>query len=567
MGWAGAITRVIALLAVSFLVQSTLVVVVVLVLARVGTRTAVVRAVIYQAAFAAVAVLPFVSVLFYFSSDALQVEAVLAPWGPAARGAAVVVTGVWGVGALLGLLRILWAHRAMRALRQRAVRLHNPAIREGLSELAWYARVETPEVLVSDEVRSPMLTGFLNPAIILPDSLAECSVDEGLLAVLQHELAHQTRHDCLAKLLADVLCALFFFQPLLRLMATWMEQAADEAADDMVLSGGATAREYARLLCEWAEEHLGPSERAAIGIGRFRSALGRRVERITAAARSLITKVSRLATGGIAYTMALLCILVALLTIQGSIWILGGPGPPPAVPPAPESEPPGTSPPHRIRSQPTTEAASGQPTVEERSSALPEAHGEPEVAPEDSPPEPGDEPVDGLGSPHADPTLATIERVELVALPPRLNWPAGEIALGVHMVRVNAQGMPIGRRERFELEPPPEGYLVETTVGGQTGELLGMWARHSDGWRHLLRRVAVRRDAGANWVISSEGMDRIQSLVEAVFHRRLTFCKQRAIAPPCEARPTGDGGGASENGSSEATGTAPDERDEEEPGG
>ena len=532
MGWAGAITRVIALLAVSFLVQSTLVVVVVLVLARVATRTAVVRAVIYQAAFAAVAVLPFVSVLFYFSSDALQVEAVLAPWGPAARGAAVVVTGVWGVGALLGLLRILWAHRAMKALRQRAVHLHNPAIREGLSELAWYARVETPQVLVSDEVRSPMLTGFLNPAIILPESLAECSVDEGLLAVLQHELAHQTRHDCLAKLLADVLCALFFFQPLLRVMATCMEKAADEAADDMVLSGGATAREYARLLCEWAEQHLGPSERAAIGIGRFRSALGRRVERITGAARTLITKVSRVATGGIAYTMALLCILVALLTIQGSIWLLGGPGPPPAVPPAPESEPPGTSTTQRIRSQPTTEAAPPV-TVRWRSIEQP-ATEEPATERPDPPPEPA---------------LVTVERVERLRLPPRHNWAPEEGDLAVQVFRVK-KGAPKGRPERFALTPPPGGYLVETVVGGEVGEVLDLWVHHLDGWGRLLRRVPVRRDAPGVWVISSDGMAQIKSYVAVELRAPVTFCRHPVA----------------ETGSAEPEEMAPDEPGEEEPG-
>lgn len=325
----------IATMGVSFVIQSTALIVAALALARFGTRTAAVRVVIYQATFAAIAVLPLIHVLFALSGGVSLAGAVPAAWRRALAPACGILGAVWLVGALAGLLRIAWAHRRMAALRRRAMRLHSPPVIEGLKELVWHARVYMPDVVISAEVDSPRLTGALDPAILLPSSLADCTVDEGLLAVLQHELAHQMRHDCLAGLCADVLCAVFCIQPLLRVLATRMVDAADEAADDVVLSGGATATEYARQLCTWAEARLTPRECAAIGIGRLKSALESRVERITTAAGSLVTKLSRVATGGIAYTMALLCILVALLAIQLGIWLadsLAVPAPRPAVP-------------------------------------------------------------------------------------------------------------------------------------------------------------------------------------------------------------------------------------------
>lgn len=313
----------VGLLGVLLVVQSAVLCGIALFLARHGTQTAAVRVVIYQATFAAMAVLPVATVLFHLSGGLPQVGELAGPWANRARVVCCVIAVLWGIGAAVELARIVIAHRAMRALRRRASRLHSPAVHVGLTELAWYAGIATPEILISDEVKSPILTGALRPAIVLPEALAECSVDEGLLAVLEHELAHQVRHDCLAKLLADVLCALFFPQPLLGVLATRMEDAADEAADDIVLSGGATAQEYARELCNWAEEHLEPHERAAIGVVRLKSALEHRVERITEAARLLITKLSRVVTGGIAYTMALLCILIVLITLLCSVWLAG----------------------------------------------------------------------------------------------------------------------------------------------------------------------------------------------------------------------------------------------------
>ena len=544
-----AVARVTALLAASFVIQSTLVIGAVLFLAHVGTRTAVVRAVIYQATFAALAVLPLVSVLFYLSSRVLLAETVLAQWGRTASVASGVLAAVWVCGALIGLMRIAWAHRAMKSLRRRAVRLHSPAMHEGLHELAWYARVEAPEILVSDEVTSPMLTGFLNPAIILPSSLAGCSVDEGLLAVLQHELAHETRHDCLAKMLADVLCAVFFFQPLLRVTATRMEHAADEAADDMVLSGGATARDYASLLCTWAEQHLAPCERAAIGIGRFRSALGRRVERITGAARTLITRVSRLATGGIAYTMALLCVLVALLTMQCGIWLFGAASIPPAGLPGTKGGPSERSTSEQKRPQRKPEAAPSQPMVDERTAAAKEAQEEPVAPTELAPPEPAWEPVDEQ-APQPGPPPAIVERVELLGLPPRHNWAVEEGALAVHVFRVDSKGMPKGRRERFVLKPLPGGHLVERLEGGEEGEVLDLWVLHSDGWGRRLRLVPVRRNAPGVWIITGKGMEQIKSYAAEALRAPVTFCKHPAT----------------ESGSSEAGGAAPAEPGGEDPG-
>ena len=89
---------------------------------------------------------------------------------------------------------------------------------------------------VSEQVDSPMLTGFVKPIVLLPMRFVE-SLNEGQLKnILLHELAHYERRDVLANFLQKVCLAVFWFNPLVHIMDRLISRAREVICDNYVLS-------------------------------------------------------------------------------------------------------------------------------------------------------------------------------------------------------------------------------------------------------------------------------------------------------------------------------------------
>ncbi len=164
--------------------------------------------------------------------------------------------------------------------------------------------IQSPTVLVSDGIDSPLVTGLFRPAMIVP---FPGDVSDAIIA---HELGHIRRHDCFWNLAASVGIALIPFQPLMRVLFRRLEEANDYACDSFAVSIGASPRDYARDLYLYAERC-----RTAIGMRRLcagvfstKSFLLRRIERLCAGTVSGVRSV-----GG--RNAALILALVALVTV------------------------------------------------------------------------------------------------------------------------------------------------------------------------------------------------------------------------------------------------------------
>jgi HEAT repeat protein len=89
----------------------------------------------------------------------------------------------------------------------------------------------------------------LAPTIVLPAASANWN-DDRRRAVLFHELAHVKRHDLVSHTLGRIACALYWFHPLVWTAARHLRNESEKACDDLVLSCGARASDYAQHLLD-----------------------------------------------------------------------------------------------------------------------------------------------------------------------------------------------------------------------------------------------------------------------------------------------------------------------------
>ena len=95
----------------------------------------------------------------------------------------------------------------------------------------------------------PFACGILEPTIVLPASAEQWS-DSRRRAVIFHELAHVRRRDLVGHTLGRIACALYWFHPLVWTAARHLRAESERACDDLVLSCGARASDYADHLLD-----------------------------------------------------------------------------------------------------------------------------------------------------------------------------------------------------------------------------------------------------------------------------------------------------------------------------
>lgn len=90
------------------------------------------------------------------------------------------------------------------------------------------------EVLLSEGLPGPMTCGVVRPSIVLPVDAPNWDI-EGLNRAIVHELEHVMRRDWLVRCVARIVCAVYWFHPLMWMAWRRLELEAERACDDAVL--------------------------------------------------------------------------------------------------------------------------------------------------------------------------------------------------------------------------------------------------------------------------------------------------------------------------------------------
>src|SRR6185503_13831227 len=133
-------------------------------------------------------------------------------------------------------------------------------------------------LLTSNELASPISWGLMRPVILLNSRAVEASGEAE--AIIAHELAHVARMDWVKLLLSRVATALFWFNPLVWILAREAHQLREEAADDAVLGADIADTDYAQLLVAVARHECLGLLLGAHGVAPSKSSLARRVARV-----------------------------------------------------------------------------------------------------------------------------------------------------------------------------------------------------------------------------------------------------------------------------------------------
>ena len=215
-------------------------------------------------------------------------------------------------GAAICLLRLAAGMCGGQRLRRDAIPVQDPKLLRLIGDQAHNFGLRLiPTVAYCERVSVPIVFGVLRPVVLLPASIVTGLDPDQFAAIIGHELAHIRRFDLLMNLFQRLIESLLFFHPVVWYFSRRMSAEREACCDDMVVSAGYDAIDYAGALLRMAEL-CPPNQRTGLAAvaasGGNETQFERRVRRLLNGTECSGVSLSR---AGIA-TLALLVMLLAL---------------------------------------------------------------------------------------------------------------------------------------------------------------------------------------------------------------------------------------------------------------
>jgi beta-lactamase regulating signal transducer with metallopeptidase domain len=195
-------------------------------------------------------------------------------------------TIAWLVIALAFVVRLLRSVRRLRRDVATFAAIDDPRVLAIAEDAAKAAGVsERVRLVWSARLRSPAVCGIWRPTIVMPCAdITTTMSDVDLRLMLLHEYSHVRGRDALWSLVAGVIAAVHWFNPLVWLAARWLREDREIACDARVLRavGQRERHAYGECLLRVVERvsHLRPHPAAVGAFGSFHQ-LRRRIDMIT----------------------------------------------------------------------------------------------------------------------------------------------------------------------------------------------------------------------------------------------------------------------------------------------
>jgi beta-lactamase regulating signal transducer with metallopeptidase domain len=166
-------------------------------------------------------------------------------------GYATILFAIWAAGAALVLGRLLLGLAAVQLMTRRTREAADGPWMPVARELAQSLGLRRVRFVQSATASMPMAWGLFRGSVLMPAG-ADSWPAHRLRVVLLHELAHVKRRDCLTHVVAQVVTAVYWFNPLTWIAVRRLRSERERACDDLVLATGTRGADYADELLDIA---------------------------------------------------------------------------------------------------------------------------------------------------------------------------------------------------------------------------------------------------------------------------------------------------------------------------
>jgi beta-lactamase regulating signal transducer with metallopeptidase domain len=195
------------------------------------------------------------------------------------------IVAVWLAGVLVSLVHLAMGWRLTVNLIRSSCEETPEHLRRSFDQLLNRFKISpTTRLLVSSRVTSPVVVGWLKPAVLLPLSVVSGLDPSQLEAILAHEIAHIRRHDFLVNLLQRSVESILFYHPAVWWVSRHIRIERELCCDDVAVSLCGDALLYARTLLDLEAMR---SKTLALTISSDGNQLDLRVRRIVSGDRQL----------------------------------------------------------------------------------------------------------------------------------------------------------------------------------------------------------------------------------------------------------------------------------------
>jgi beta-lactamase regulating signal transducer with metallopeptidase domain/multidrug resistance efflux pump len=154
----------------------------------------------------------------------------------------------WMAGVIVLLMRLVAAQWFLGRAESRCTVVGDGPLAETKQAMLRQLNIRRSVQLLLDSQRTiPMAWGVFRPRVLLPAEAVDWD-ETRLRSVLLHEMAHIKRGDAVVRWLAQLSCALHWFNPLVWFAAWRLHVESERACDDLVLTNGVRASDYAKHL-------------------------------------------------------------------------------------------------------------------------------------------------------------------------------------------------------------------------------------------------------------------------------------------------------------------------------
>ncbi|MEM8996791.1 MAG: M56 family metallopeptidase, partial [Acidobacteriota bacterium] len=241
------------------------------------------------------------------------------------------LVGAWFLGVLAlalrhagGLLRIHGLRRRARPVADGPAGIARLCARLGLRR-----RVPLYE---TDDVDSPLVIGFVKPAVLVPPAAFFGLAPQQLEAILLHELAHIRRFDAWANLFQVSFETLFFYHPAVWWLSGQIRELREHCCDDIAVAHIGEPLLYAQALA--AVEEMRPRTQApaaAFALGAAGGSLLRRIRRLVQPELAPSRRVRRPGGRGVVTTALAAALAVGVAAVgsfaTGGVAVIAEPAP------------------------------------------------------------------------------------------------------------------------------------------------------------------------------------------------------------------------------------------------